>query len=99
MKTWSEIKAARFTEAEIEAIRDEALDDLVELNLRAIREALGKTQSEMAETLSVAQSQLSRLENRSDHLVSSLRRYVEALGGQLEITAVFEGKRVRLEAV
>lgn len=98
MKTWKSIKEERFSPEEIAEIRAEALDDVVELNLKAIREALGKTQEELAEELSVAQSQLSRLENRSDYLVSSLRRYVEALGGKLEVTAVFEGKRVRLPA-
>ena len=98
MKTWKSIKESRFSPEEIAELQEEAMDDLVELNLRAIREALGKTQEELAEQLSVAQSQLSRLENRSDYLVSSLRRYVEALGGELEITAVFEDKRVRLPA-
>jgi hypothetical protein len=41
--------------------------------------------------------ELSRLESRNDHLTSTLRRYVEALGGRLEITAVFGERRIRLK--
>jgi hypothetical protein len=41
-------------------------------------------------------SELSRLESRTDHLTSTLRRYVEALGSKLEVTAVFGGRRVKL---
>ena len=44
----------------------------------------------------MTQSELSRLESRTDHLTSTLRRYVEALGGKLEVTAVFGGRRVKL---
>jgi hypothetical protein len=44
----------------------------------------------------MTQSELSRLESRDDHLTSTLRRYVEALGGTLEISAVFGGRRIKL---
>jgi hypothetical protein len=44
----------------------------------------------------MTQSELSRIESRNDHLTSTLRRYVEALGGQLEVTAVFGTRRVKL---
>jgi hypothetical protein len=44
----------------------------------------------------MTQSELSRLERRPDHLVSTLRRYVKALGGELEVTAVLGAKRVKL---
>jgi hypothetical protein len=44
----------------------------------------------------MTQSELSRLEGRSDHLTSTLRRYVEALGGTLEISAVFGKRRIKL---
>jgi hypothetical protein len=45
------------------------------------------------------QSELSKAERRSDHRVSTLRLYVEALGGELEIFARFGSERVRLEGV
>jgi hypothetical protein len=44
----------------------------------------------------MTQSELSRLESRDDHLTSTLRRYVEALGGTLEISAVFGKRRIKL---
>jgi predicted transcriptional regulator len=54
------------------------------------------TQTEVSRTASMTQSELSRLESRNDHLTSTLRRYVEALGGELEVTAVFGSRRVKI---
>jgi hypothetical protein len=45
------------------------------------------------------QSELSKAERRADHRLSTLRRYVEALGGELEVFARFGSKRVRLKEV
>lgn len=70
--------------------------DIVDMNLRTLREALGKTQAELAAALDVSQPELSVSERREDHLVSTLRRYVEALGGTVEIVAHVAGKRIRL---
>jgi transcriptional regulator with XRE-family HTH domain len=64
--------------------------------LQGLRQELALTQADMGEALEMSQSQLSRLESRNDHLTSTLRRYVEALGGELEITAVIGGRRVKL---
>ena len=66
------------------------------LDLRALREAVGLTQDELAQRIAMTQSQLSKLERREDHRLSTLSRYVTALGGQLEIVAVVQGKRIRL---
>ncbi len=96
---WSDIKRKRFSEKEIEASRQQAEDEVLEMNLRALREVSGKTQTEIAELVKMTQSQLSRLEHREDHLVSTLRRYVEALGGELEVIARFDDKSVRLRGV
>jgi predicted transcriptional regulator len=98
MKThkWSDIKAERFSPEEIEKIRKEALRDLLEEDLRALREAAGVTQEELAEKVDVDQSQISRLERQGDARISLLKRYVEALGGELQIVATLRGKVVRL---
>jgi predicted transcriptional regulator len=98
MKThkWSSIKAARFSPEEIEKIRREAIQGLLEEDLRALREAAGVTQEELAEKVEVDQSQISRLERQGDVRVSLLKRYVEALGGELQIVATLHGKVVRL---
>jgi len=69
------------------------------MTLRALREASGKTQDEMAELTAMSQSQLSRFERRDDYLLSTLRRYVEALGGEIEIVAVLKGKRIKLRGL
>jgi len=70
--------------------------ELLEMDLRSLREAAGLTQEELAQRVAITQSQLSKLEWREDYRLSTLRRYVTALGGQLEIVAVVDGKRIRL---
>ena len=71
----------------------------VSMTLRGLRESVGRTQGEVASRVSMTQPQLSRVETRRDHLISTLRRYVEALGGQMEIVAVVNGARVLLQQV
>jgi DNA-binding XRE family transcriptional regulator len=75
-----------------EAVAREAL----ELSLRDLREECGFTQQQMADALEMAQGAFSKLERRDDHLMSTLRRVVRALGGDLEVTARFPDKLVRL---
>ena len=60
--------------------------------LRDLRVAASQTQAEMAKALGVRQDTISRLEQRSDMLLSTMRRYVEAMGGQLEIVATFPNR-------
>ncbi len=60
-----------------------------ELTLQELRKAHQKTQAHMAKTLGMTQDQVSRLEQRSDVLVSTLRRFVEGMGGDLSIIAEF----------
>ena len=60
--------------------------------LRDLRVAASQTQAEMAQALGVRQDTISRLEQRSDMLLSTMRRYVEAMGGKLEIVATFPNR-------
>jgi DNA-binding transcriptional regulator YiaG len=60
-----------------------------EMSLRELRRAHKLTQERIAETLGIGQDQVSRLEQRSDLLLSTLRTYVEAMGGRLMIIAQF----------
>lgn len=53
--------------------------------LRELRKLAGKAQSEMAVVLRVKQPSVSKLERQADMYLSTLRTYVEALGGQLEL--------------
>jgi len=69
---------------------------LAELRLREVRAACDLTQEELAERLNIDQPNVSRLENRSDVRVSTLADYVAALGGRLELLAVFPEGTVRI---
>ncbi len=64
-----------------------------ELTLQQLRKAHQKTQAHMAETLGMTQDQVSRLEHRSDVLLSTLRRYVKGMGGDLSLIAEFPNHR------
>lgn len=60
-----------------------------EMSLRDLRKALGQTQVSIAEKLGINQENVSRLEQRSDLLLSMLSGYVEAMGGKLSLVAQF----------
>ncbi|MFT4929639.1 MAG: DNA-binding XRE family transcriptional regulator [Phenylobacterium sp.] len=55
--------------------------------LQEIRKAMDMTQKEVASKLHIAQDGVSRLEKRSDLMISTLRKYIEAMGGKLNIVA------------
>ena len=59
------------------------------VTLKDLRQAVERTQEDLAAALGVGQDTISRLERRSDMLLSTLRRYVEAMGGTLELVAKF----------
>jgi len=60
-----------------------------EMTLRDLRRAHKLTQVRMAELLGVEQDKISRLERRSDLLLSTLKSYVQAMGGSLTLVAEF----------
>src|SRR5438105_1637194 len=60
-----------------------------ELTLQELRQARKLTQVRMAKTLGISQDGVSRLEKRSDLLLSTLRKAVEAMGGHLSLIAEF----------
>ncbi len=60
-----------------------------EMTLRELRKARKLTQVRMAKTLGITQDSVSRLEKRSDLLLSTLRKTVEAMGGNLSLVAEF----------
>ncbi|HEY7768418.1 XRE family transcriptional regulator [Longimicrobium sp.] len=80
--------------AQIEA---EAAAVLREMRLDELRRARLKTQQDMAAALRTSQASVSKLERRTDMYLSTLRRYVQAMGGELEIIARFPEGPVRLE--
>lgn len=60
--------------------------------LKDLRQAMQKTQVDLAAALHIGQDSVSRLEKRSDMLLSTLRGYVEAMGGKLELVAHFPNR-------
>ena len=64
------------------------------LLLGEIRERRSLSQSDLAEVLGTSQARVSQLESQSDLYLSTLKRYIEALGGELEVAAVFDGERI-----
>jgi transcriptional regulator with XRE-family HTH domain len=64
--------------------------------LRALRQL---TQAEISQALGITQAAVSKLEFRSDSYVSSVRKYIEALGGKMEIRAVFPETEVKVRGL
>ncbi|HEY3452778.1 MAG TPA: XRE family transcriptional regulator [Myxococcales bacterium] len=98
-RSWDTIKRAKIPPKRLAAIERKAKAEVLRLTLRELREMSGKTQTQVSKVAKMTQGELSRAERREDHLLSSLRRYVEALGGELEIEAVFGDRRIRLRGV
>jgi len=74
--------------------------DPVGQRLRQLRELLGFTQLDIAKRLKVGQTVISRIERRSDLLLSTIRSYLIAVGGSLDMRAVLEtGAVVQLDAI
>lgn len=63
-----------------------------ELSLQALRKQLEITQEGLAERLDIRQGNVSKVEKRSDMLISTLRNYIEAMGGTLELVAHMPGR-------
>lgn len=62
------------------------------MTLQELRKALNLTQETLAEMLDMRQATVSKVEKRSDMLISTLRSYVEAMGGSLELVAHLPGR-------
>ena len=99
MQRWKDIKDRGRTPDEVSKLDLEIQETLDLMTLRELRELSGKTQEEVAELASTTQAQLSRIESREDHRLSTIRRYVEALGGELEVVAKIGSKRISLRNV
>jgi DNA-binding XRE family transcriptional regulator len=71
-------------------------ESLAAMPLDQLRKAQEMTQLELAGILGVNQGEVSKIEHRSDICVSTLSDYIEAMGGRLEIRAVFKDREVRI---
>jgi DNA-binding XRE family transcriptional regulator len=88
---------AKLPKQEQKAIKKRTAELIAEeATLRQLREARERSQVEMAEKLHINQAAVSKLERRTDMYLSTLRSYIEAMGGKLEIVARFPNKAVRI---
>lgn len=83
--------------ANIERHRREAIAEIITHTLAELRKVREVTQVELARSLGCGQPSVSALEHSEDPKLSSLREYIEALGGRLEVAAVFDEERIPLE--
>lgn len=71
-------------------------ESLASMPLEEVRKARQMTQAKLADALGVNQGEVSKIEHRTDIYLSTLAGYVEALGGKLEIRAVFPDREMRI---
>lgn len=97
-RPWSELQAEIDRDparrAEVDEIK-RAMYDVIAL--QKLRESRKVTQTALAQTLDVTQSNISRIERQDDLYLSTIEEYVEGLGGRLEVRAVFLDHVVSLE--
>ena len=80
--------------ARVDARVKQALD---EMTLEQVRKAREMTQVTLAQAMDTSQGEISKIEKRTDCYLSTLRSYIEALDGELEIVARFpDGQTVRI---
>ncbi|MEO6864251.1 MAG: XRE family transcriptional regulator [Gemmatimonadaceae bacterium] len=94
-RPWKQIKETVSPEVRAAAAKRTAgmLDAIPLSELRRAREM---SQATLAELLQATQPEVSKIEHRTDLYVSTLRRYVEAMGGELDIVARFPDGSVRI---
>jgi DNA-binding XRE family transcriptional regulator len=93
---WSELETKMGPER-VAASRARAKKIIEEMPLNQLRNAREMTQTRLAELLEMDQGNVSRLEQRTDMYLSTLRSYIEAMGGVLEIRALFPEGDVRID--
>jgi predicted transcriptional regulator len=94
-RKWAELEAKMSPERRERArLRAEQL--IAEMPLEELRKARKLTQVQLAESMGLTQSSVSKLEKRTDMYLSTLAHFVEAMGGQLEIKAIFPDGAVKI---
>ena len=93
---WRDIRGTHSPEVE-ERIRQSVIDAAGVMRLYQLREARSLTQVNLAKVLQVNQGAVSRMEKRTDMYVSTLRSYIKAMGGQLQVKAIFPDGEVEID--
>jgi len=94
-RKFSELREKMSPEAQLRA-HERAAELRAEMPLQELRQALRMTQEQLAKVLETNQASVSKLERRADMFVSTLRSYIMAMGGELEIVAHFPDGPVRI---
>lgn len=80
-----------------ERIRREVENAAAVMTLHQLREARSLTQVSLAKVLDVNQGAVSRMEKRTDMYVSTLRNFIQAMGGRLQVKAIFPEGEVEID--
>ena len=86
----------RFSPQEREEIRRKAKEKVTAIRLQQVRKSHHVTQKELAAAMGLSQSALSELERRPNVTIGTMQSYIEALGGHLEVKAVFKDGKEEL---
>jgi DNA-binding XRE family transcriptional regulator len=92
---WSALESKMSPAARAEVQR-RVKEELKQMPLHELRNARRLTQQQLAQTLEMTQAAVSQLEKRTDMYLSTLENFIEAMGGQLEMYAVFPDGKVKL---
>jgi ribosome-binding protein aMBF1 (putative translation factor) len=94
-RKYSELRAKMTPEAR-ERVDARVLAALRQMPLLELRKARSLSQEQLAKELQTTQGEISKIEHRTDMYLSTLRNYVEAMGGELDIIARFKDGAVRI---
>jgi len=94
--SFAKLRAAMPVEAQ-ERAKQKAQALREEMDLADLRKARQLSQEELAQVLNIGQASVAKLEKRADMYVSTLRRFVEAMGGNLEIVARFPDHSIAIK--
>jgi len=92
---WRDLEAKMSPEARAEVQR-RVREEMKQMPLNELRAARRLTQQQLARTLDMTQAAVSQMEKRTDMYLSTLENFVEAMGGTLEMYAVFPDGKVKL---
>ena len=95
-KKFTELRGKLSPERQVR-VRERTQEMLKEMPLQELRQARKLSQEAIATVLGAKQASISKLEHRTDMYVSTLRSYIEAMGGTLEIVAQFPDGEVRIK--
>jgi DNA-binding XRE family transcriptional regulator len=95
----ADIKRKNMSPERVARLEREVKAELLRMSLKELREEASQTQAGLAAAADMSQPQISQIEKQDNHRLSTLRKYVEGLGGELEVVAVLGNKRITLIGV